>query len=109
MKYWVFQSNKVNGPYEPAELSRLPGFSAETLVCPEGRAATSRKNWQRAGETGSARAASRDMSTRTSANNGRNASHDGKRERMVHLKRNGGAKRSTPRRRAREPTRREAA
>lgn len=49
MKYWIFQSNQVLGPYSPEDLSRLPSFSAESLVCPEGRKGTSMGDWQRAG------------------------------------------------------------
>lgn len=47
-KYWVFQSNQVNGPHDPDDLAQLPGFSAETLVCPEGRKGTNMGDWQRA-------------------------------------------------------------
>lgn len=49
MKYWIFQSNQVNGPYDADDLSQLPGFSAEALVCPEGRKGTNMGDWQRAG------------------------------------------------------------
>ncbi|MEK7384462.1 MAG: hypothetical protein AAB262_14400 [Elusimicrobiota bacterium] len=49
MNYWIFQSNQVLGPYSPEDLSRLPSFSAESLVCPEGRKGTSMGDWQRAG------------------------------------------------------------
>lgn len=49
MKYWIFQSNQVLGPYSPEDLSRLPSFNAESLVCPEGRKGTSMGDWQRAG------------------------------------------------------------
>lgn len=48
MKYWVFQSNQVSGPFEPEDLTQLPGYSGETLVCPEGRKGTSMGDWQRA-------------------------------------------------------------
>lgn len=48
MKYWIFQNNQVNGPYEVEELAQLPGYSAETLVCPEGRRGTNMGDWQRA-------------------------------------------------------------
>ena len=37
MKYWVFQNNQVCGPYDPEELGRLPGYSLESFVCPEGK------------------------------------------------------------------------
>ncbi|MFI5362735.1 MAG: hypothetical protein ACHQ49_12250 [Elusimicrobiota bacterium] len=49
MKYWIFQSNQVLGPYEPDDLSRHAAFGAESLVCPEGRRGTSMGDWQRAG------------------------------------------------------------
>ena len=49
MKYWIFQSNQVLGPYEPDDLSRHSAFGAESLVCPEGRRGTSMGDWQRAG------------------------------------------------------------
>lgn len=49
MKYWIFQNNQVLGPYATEDLSRLPSFSAESLVCPEGRKGTSMGDWQRAG------------------------------------------------------------
>ncbi|MDA4133256.1 MAG: hypothetical protein OK454_09070 [Thaumarchaeota archaeon] len=49
MKYWIFQSNQVLGPYEPDDLSRHSSFGAESLVCPEGRRGTSMGDWQRAG------------------------------------------------------------
>jgi hypothetical protein len=49
MKYWIFQSNQVLGPYGPDDLCGLATFSAESLVCPEGRRGTSMGDWQRAG------------------------------------------------------------
>ena len=49
MKYWIFQNNQVLGPYSPEDMSRLPSFTAESLVCPEGRKGTSMGDWQRAG------------------------------------------------------------
>src|SRR5471032_2375776 len=49
MKYWIFQSNQVLGPYEPDDLSRHSAFGAESLVCPEGRKGTTMGDWQRAG------------------------------------------------------------
>jgi len=49
MKYWLFQSNQVLGPYGPDDLSGLASFSAESLVCPEGRRGTTMGDWQRAG------------------------------------------------------------
>lgn len=49
MKYWIFQNNQVLGPYEPEALGEHAAFSAESLVCPEGRRGTSMGDWQRAG------------------------------------------------------------
>ena len=49
MKYWLFQNNQVAGPFDRVELSNTPGFSAESLVCPEGRKGTQMGDWQRAG------------------------------------------------------------
>jgi septal ring factor EnvC (AmiA/AmiB activator) len=49
MKYWVFQNNQVLGPFEPDDLGRHTTFTAESLVCPEGRRGTSMGDWQRAG------------------------------------------------------------
>src|SRR5438105_2345660 len=48
MKYWLFQNNQVKGPYEPDDLSQVPGFSAESLVCSEGRKGINMGDWQRA-------------------------------------------------------------
>ncbi|MBI5629362.1 MAG: hypothetical protein HY921_00580 [Elusimicrobia bacterium] len=48
MRYWVFQNNQVLGPYEPDDLSHLPSYSGEALVCPEGRKGTNMGDWQRA-------------------------------------------------------------
>ncbi len=48
MKYWIFQNNEVCGPYDANDLAQLPGYSAETLVCPEGRKGTRLGDWQRA-------------------------------------------------------------
>jgi hypothetical protein len=49
MKYWIFQSNQVLGPFEPDDLSKHSAFGAESLVCPEGRKGTTMGDWQRAG------------------------------------------------------------
>ncbi|MBI4678249.1 MAG: hypothetical protein HY748_11770 [Elusimicrobia bacterium] len=49
MRYWIFQNNQVLGPHETDDISQLPYFSAESLVCPEGRKGTSMGDWQRAG------------------------------------------------------------
>ncbi|MBI5244125.1 MAG: hypothetical protein HY922_10700 [Elusimicrobia bacterium] len=49
MRYWLFQNNQVVGPHDRDELTIVPGFSAESLVCPEGRKGTQMGDWQRAG------------------------------------------------------------
>ncbi|MFA6028869.1 MAG: hypothetical protein WC969_03330 [Elusimicrobiota bacterium] len=49
MKYWLFQNNQVVGPHDREELAQQPGFSAESLVCPEGRKGTQMGDWARAG------------------------------------------------------------
>jgi hypothetical protein len=49
MKYWIFQNNQVLGPYGPDDLGHHAAFSAESLVCPEGKRGTSMGDWQRAG------------------------------------------------------------
>ncbi|MBI5596075.1 MAG: hypothetical protein HY928_08315 [Elusimicrobia bacterium] len=49
MKYWLFQSNQVLGPFDRDELASTAGFSPESLVCPEGRKGTQMGDWQRAG------------------------------------------------------------
>ena len=49
MKYWLFENNQVAGPYDTQELGASSGFSAESLVCPEGRKGTQMGDWQRAG------------------------------------------------------------
>ena len=49
MRYWVFQNNQVTGPYGREELANVASFSAESLVCPEGRRWTQMGDWQRAG------------------------------------------------------------
>lgn len=48
MKYWLFQNNQVNGPYEPEEISNAAGYGAESLVCAEGHKGTKMGDWQRA-------------------------------------------------------------
>lgn len=48
MKYWVYLNGEVPGSYTPAELAKIPGVTATSLVCPsEGNPAD--RNWQRAG------------------------------------------------------------
>ncbi|MDE2038393.1 MAG: hypothetical protein KGO96_02610 [Elusimicrobia bacterium] len=49
MRYWVFQDNQVSGPFDPEELSQVPGYGSETMVCPEGRRGTNAGDWRRAG------------------------------------------------------------
>jgi hypothetical protein len=48
MKYWMFQNNQVRGPYDPDDISQVPGFSGDALVCSDGRKGTSMGDWQRA-------------------------------------------------------------
>ncbi|MBI4375653.1 MAG: hypothetical protein HY549_04295 [Elusimicrobia bacterium] len=36
MKYWMFDGQQPQGPYEAEELKKLQGFTPETLICPEG-------------------------------------------------------------------------
>ncbi len=38
MKYWLFDGKDALGPYEPEELKRLPGFTPDSLICPDGAA-----------------------------------------------------------------------
>jgi hypothetical protein len=47
-KYWVFQNNQVIGPFGLDDLLVRPGFSGDTLICPEGRQGTEAGDWQRA-------------------------------------------------------------
>ncbi len=44
----MFQNNQVKGPFDVDDLSQVPGFSAEALVCSEGRKGTNMGDWQRA-------------------------------------------------------------
>lgn len=48
MKYWMFQNNQVRGPYDADDISQVPGFSGDALVCSDGRKGTSMGDWQRA-------------------------------------------------------------
>lgn len=38
MKYWLLQDGDAVGPYDPEELKRLPGFTADSMICPDGAA-----------------------------------------------------------------------
>ncbi len=49
MKYWIFENNQVLGPYEPEDLGKNASFTADSLVCPEGRRGTNIGDWHRAG------------------------------------------------------------
>src|SRR5579859_1582389 len=49
MRYWLLQSNEVLGPFDPEALARLPNFSVDSLVCPDGRRGTGMGDWLRAG------------------------------------------------------------
>lgn len=44
MKYWLFDGKDAQGPYDPEELKRLPGFSADSVICPDG--AMSADQWK---------------------------------------------------------------
>ena len=35
MKYWVYINSQILGPYEKEQFSQVPGFTPETMVCPE--------------------------------------------------------------------------
>ena len=48
MKYWIYQDNQVKGPFDRAQIGKMKGFDAESLVCPEGRKGTEMGDWQRA-------------------------------------------------------------
>ncbi|MBI5245101.1 MAG: AMIN domain-containing protein [Elusimicrobia bacterium] len=48
MKYWLYKSPDVLGPYEARELHAVPGFSRISLVCPEESAGDDPRNWVRA-------------------------------------------------------------
>lgn len=50
MRYWVYLSEKVSGPYEPKELKGLPVFHSSVLVCPEGLGGEGPSDWRSAGE-----------------------------------------------------------
>ncbi len=44
MKYWLYDGKDAAGPYEAEELKRLPGFTPESLICPDG--AESADQWR---------------------------------------------------------------
>jgi hypothetical protein len=44
MKYWLFDGSDASGPYDAEELKRLPGFTSESLICPDG--AESADQWK---------------------------------------------------------------
>ncbi len=48
MRYWLFHNNQVTGPFDRDQIAQLSGFSAESLVCPEGRKGTQMGDWMRA-------------------------------------------------------------
>ena len=51
MKYWVYLNDQVlPQPYEAAELSSIPGFNEQTLICPEVTPAGEEQQWSAAGE-----------------------------------------------------------
>ena len=49
MKYWVFESGDVVGPYSPQELMERDDFGPHCLVCPENKGEDS-SAWQEAGQ-----------------------------------------------------------
>lgn len=38
MKYWLLQDGDAVGPYDAEELKRVPGFSPDSMICPDGAA-----------------------------------------------------------------------
>lgn len=45
MRYWVHLEGRVQGPFEPAALARLPGMHGGVLACPEG-SSRERADWK---------------------------------------------------------------
>ncbi|MFH2203670.1 MAG: hypothetical protein ABIJ96_11180 [Elusimicrobiota bacterium] len=50
MKYWLYHSRNIVGPYEWKDLLSLPGFSDAALVCPEDRYGKQKEDWRPARE-----------------------------------------------------------
>ena len=49
MRYWVYLDHQVVGPYEAADLKKIRGFSADTMVCSvESREIRGKPAWQKA-------------------------------------------------------------
>ena len=49
MRYWLFQDNRVEGPFAAEELGHAPGFCPESMVCPESGQGAGMGVWQHAG------------------------------------------------------------
>jgi hypothetical protein len=47
-KYWAYLNGQVQGPYDPAELKRLPGFGRGTWVYPDNLAGGTENDWKSA-------------------------------------------------------------
>ena len=48
MKYWVYINNKVDGPYDEANLADVAGFTPQTLICSEEVASNGGQEWVKA-------------------------------------------------------------
>lgn len=48
MRYWVYISDKVEGPFEEDKLVTLKGFTPDTLICAEDAAAGGNQEWVKA-------------------------------------------------------------
>ncbi|MBI3299046.1 MAG: hypothetical protein HYZ75_12830 [Elusimicrobia bacterium] len=49
-RYWVYSGERVVGPYDPLEVSRLPVFDAELPLCEEDLLGTPAECWRRAAD-----------------------------------------------------------
>lgn len=49
MRYWLYSDGNILGPYTPAELSEVPDFSEESLVC-EAKEGEVSDNWKPASQ-----------------------------------------------------------
>lgn len=48
MRYWVYISDKVEGPFEEEKLVTLQGFTPDTLICAEDAANSGNQEWAKA-------------------------------------------------------------
>lgn len=48
MRYWVYISDKVEGPFEEEKLVTLQGFTPDTLICSEDAASGGNQEWVKA-------------------------------------------------------------